>query len=224
MMLLIRQNKIRLSCATCSCDSVSLSLSLDFCFFDWNRSTGCRRVEQPPSPFSSRLRCRTATVIIDRDRHPDASPGTPIRPHLHDQRHLRHDQHQRRPRDLCLPSSPSLHHASIPSETSRFELNSGGCVGWGEAPILLSVTAEDHITAMVKAREAFELLRELPEMKLGHVLQEIGGILPCHRFASVRAGVEMAMIDAAAKSVGVPLWKLFGEASNTITTNITIQF
>ncbi|KAL0747140.1 hypothetical protein Bca101_029142 [Brassica carinata] len=62
---------------------------------------------------------------------------------------------------------------------------------------------------MVKAREACELLRELPEMKLGHVLQEIGGILPGHRFASVRAGVEMAMIDAAAKSVGVPLWKLF---------------
>ncbi|KAG2266766.1 hypothetical protein Bca52824_073845 [Brassica carinata] len=62
---------------------------------------------------------------------------------------------------------------------------------------------------MVKAREAFELLRELPEMKLGHVLQEIGGILPGHRFASVRAGVEMAMIDAVAKSVGVPLWKLF---------------
>ncbi|KAL0662311.1 hypothetical protein Bca4012_099148 [Brassica carinata] len=68
-----------------------------------------------------------------------------------------------------------------------FELNSGGCVGWGEAPILLSVTAEDHITAMVKTREACELLRELPEMKLGHVLQEIGGILPGHRFASVKS-------------------------------------
>ncbi|KAF3524482.1 hypothetical protein F2Q69_00048360 [Brassica cretica] len=76
---------------------------------------------------------------------------------------------------------------------------------------------------MVKTREACELLRELPEMKLGHVLQEIGGILPGHRFASVRVGVEMAMIDAAAKSVGVPMWKLFGGASNTITTNITIR-
>ena len=40
----------------------------------------------------------------------------------------------------------------------------------------------------------------------------------------VRAGVEMAMIDAAAKSVEVPLWKLFGGASKTITTNITIRF
>uniref|UniRef100_M4E0L0 Dipeptide epimerase n=2 Tax=Brassica campestris TaxID=3711 RepID=M4E0L0_BRACM len=110
---------------------------------------------------------------------------------------------------------------SVGNVAIRIEL-SGGCVGWGEAPILPSVTAEDQLTAMVKSREACELLRELPEMKLGHVLEEIGGILPGHRFASVRAGVEMAMIDAAAKSVGVPLWKLFGGASNTITTDITI--
>ncbi|KAH0926993.1 hypothetical protein HID58_019249, partial [Brassica napus] len=110
---------------------------------------------------------------------------------------------------------------SVGNVAIRIEL-SGGCVGWGEAPILPSVTAEDQLTAMVKSREACELLKELPEMKLGHVLEEIGGILPGHRFASVRAGVEMAMIDAAAKSVGVPLWKLFGGASNTITTDITI--
>ncbi|CAG7877216.1 unnamed protein product [Brassica rapa] len=110
---------------------------------------------------------------------------------------------------------------SVGNVAIRIELG-GGCVGWGEAPILPSVTAEDQLTAMAKAREACELLRELPEMKLGHILEEIGGILPGHRFASVRAGVEMAMIDAAAKSVGVPLWKLFGGASNSITTDITI--
>lgn len=115
---------------------------------------------------------------------------------------------------------------SVGNVAIRIELNStaGGCVGWGEAPILPSVTAEDQPTAMAKAKEACELLRELPEMKLAHVLEEIGGILPGHRFASVRAGMEMAMIDAAAKSVGVPLWKLFGGASNTITTDITVRF
>ncbi|KAL0743470.1 hypothetical protein Bca4012_084983 [Brassica carinata] len=106
---------------------------------------------------------------------------------------------------------------SVGNVAIRIELSGGGCVvGWGEAPILPSVTAEDQPTAMVKAREACEFLKELPEMKLGHVLEKIGGILPGHRFASivvndlkVRAGVEMAVIDAAAKSVGVPLWKLF---------------
>ncbi|OAP05345.1 CYP77A5P [Arabidopsis thaliana] len=110
---------------------------------------------------------------------------------------------------------------SVSNVAIRIEL-SDGFVGWGEAPILPSVTEEDQITAMVKAREACEFLRELREMKLGNVLQEIGRFLPGHQFASVRAGMEMAMIDAAAKSVGVPLWKLFGGASSTITTDITI--
>ncbi|KAG7577709.1 Enolase C-terminal domain-like [Arabidopsis thaliana x Arabidopsis arenosa] len=124
---------------------------------------------------------------------------------------------------------------SVNNVAIRIEL-SDGCVGWGEATILPSgsidppnnilpppmVTAEDQITAMVKARETCEFLRELPDMKLGNVLQEIGRFLPGHQFASVRAGMEMAMIDAAAKSVGMPLWKLFGGASSTITTDITI--
>lgn len=32
------------------------------------------------------------------------------------------------------------------------------------------------------------------------------------------------MIDASAKSVGMSLWKLFGGASSTITTDITVGF
>lgn len=40
----------------------------------------------------------------------------------------------------------------------------------------------------------------------------------------VRAGVEMAVIDAVANSIGVPLWRLFGGVSNTITTDITVTF
>lgn len=34
----------------------------------------------------------------------------------------------------------------------------------------------------------------------------------------------MALIDAVANSIGVPLWRLFGGTSNTITTDITVQF
>jgi hypothetical protein len=58
---------------------------------------------------------------------------------------------------------------------------SDGCVGWGEAPMLPFVTAEDQSTAMVKAREACELLKDSPSMTLGLVLD----ILPGHEFASV---------------------------------------
>ncbi|XP_030537052.1 L-Ala-D/L-amino acid epimerase isoform X1 [Rhodamnia argentea] len=103
----------------------------------------------------------------------------------------------------------------------RVELRNG-CAGWGEAPVLPSVTAEDQGTAMEKAREACEALKRSPAMGLGRVLREIAGILPGHDFASVRAGVEMALIDAVANSIGTPLWKLFGGASNTLTTDITI--
>ncbi|XP_065860760.1 L-Ala-D/L-amino acid epimerase isoform X2 [Euphorbia lathyris] len=103
----------------------------------------------------------------------------------------------------------------------RVEL-SNGCVGWGEAPILPHVTAEDQAKAMSKAGEACELLRSCPPMALGSLLDNIGATLPGHEFASVRAGVEMALIDAAANRVGIPLWRLFGGVSNSITTDITI--
>ncbi|KAH9318410.1 hypothetical protein KI387_020179, partial [Taxus chinensis] len=38
----------------------------------------------------------------------------------------------------------------------------------------------------------------------------------------VRSGMEMAVIDAVAHSLGLPLWKIFGGASRSITTDITI--
>ncbi|CAI8583822.1 unnamed protein product [Vicia faba] len=103
----------------------------------------------------------------------------------------------------------------------RVEL-SNGAVGWGEAPILPFVTAEDQHIAMVKASEACAFLLKCPALTLGFMLGKIGDILPGHQFASVRAGVEMAVIDAVANSIRVPLWRLFGGASNTITTDITI--
>lgn len=67
----------------------------------------------------------------------------------------------------------------------RIELKNG-CVGWGEAPILPFVTAENQATALVKAAEACEVLRRSPAMTLGMVLGEIGLALPGHEFASVR--------------------------------------
>ncbi|XP_039163245.1 L-Ala-D/L-amino acid epimerase-like [Eucalyptus grandis] len=97
------------------------------------------------------------------------------------------------------------------NEAVRVELRNG-CAGWGDEPVLPSVTAEE------KAREACEVLRRNPAMALGRALGEIAAILPGHEFASVQAGVEMALIDAVANSIGTPLWKLSGGALNTLTT------
>lgn len=66
----------------------------------------------------------------------------------------------------------------------RIEL-SNGCVGWGEAPVLPHVTAEDQQTAMVKASEACEVLKKSPDMALGSVFGVVAGLLPGHQFASV---------------------------------------
>lgn len=39
----------------------------------------------------------------------------------------------------------------------------------------------------------------------------------------IRAGVEMALIDAVANSIDVPLWRLFGGVTSTLTTAITVE-
>lgn len=33
----------------------------------------------------------------------------------------------------------------------------------------------------------------------------------------------MALIDAAANRIGIPLWRLFGGESNSISTDITVE-
>ncbi|GAB2217574.1 hypothetical protein Drorol1_Dr00000773 [Drosera rotundifolia] len=103
----------------------------------------------------------------------------------------------------------------------RVELTDGS-VGWGEAPVLPFVTAEDQAIALEMANEVCMLMGSWEEMRLGDVLREIGAVFQGHEFASVRAGMEMAIIDAAAQSSCIPLWRLFGGVSNTITTDITI--
>ncbi|XP_017701628.1 L-Ala-D/L-amino acid epimerase isoform X2 [Phoenix dactylifera] len=103
----------------------------------------------------------------------------------------------------------------------RVELRNGS-VGWGEAPVLPSVTAEDQPAALAAAGDACGLLVRSPAMTLGALLFEVARVLPGHEFASVRAGVEMALIDAVANSIRIPLWRLFGGVSNSLTTDITI--
>lgn len=39
----------------------------------------------------------------------------------------------------------------------------------------------------------------------------------------VRAGLEMALVDAVANSIDVPLWKLFGGVSDSLSTAATVK-
>lgn len=82
----------------------------------------------------------------------------------------------------------------------RVEL-SNGAVGWGEAPILPFVTAEDQTTAMAKASEACAFLRRCPALTLGSMLGEIAGILPGHQFASVSQNNHYSSFSSASAVV-----------------------
>lgn len=66
----------------------------------------------------------------------------------------------------------------------RVELRSGA-VGWGEAPVLPSVTAEDQPAALAAAGRACKALAGAPAAPLGALLQHVAGVLPGHDFASV---------------------------------------
>ena len=66
----------------------------------------------------------------------------------------------------------------------RIELRNG-CVGWGEAPVLPRVTAEDQATALDGAAVACAELVAAPPARLDAALEQIAGVLPGHSFASV---------------------------------------
>ena len=60
-----------------------------------------------------------------------------------------------------------------------------GSVGWGEAPILPAVTAEDQPTALAKASLACTMLESSPAMSCRQALEDVSKLLPGHDFASV---------------------------------------
>ncbi|KAK8694411.1 hypothetical protein V6N13_071964 [Hibiscus sabdariffa] len=102
----------------------------------------------------------------------------------------------------------------------RVEL-SNGCVGWGEVPVVPGVNW-NQTTALEKVGKACEFLSQGPPVTLNLVLHQISEMFPATQFAPVRAGLEMALIDAVANSIDVPLWRLFGGVSNSLTCAATI--
>lgn len=60
-----------------------------------------------------------------------------------------------------------------------------GSEGWGEAPVLPAVTAEDQPTALAKAALACAMLQTSPAMSCRQALANVSALLPGHDFASV---------------------------------------
>lgn len=103
---------------------------------------------------------------------------------------------ERRELNVCLiqpTTTATSTYEKVTSVAIRIEL-SDGSVGWGEAPILRPLTAEDQPMAMEKVAEACEFLKKNPAMTLGSVLGEIAVILPGFEFAAVSFIVKLVYI------------------------------
>ncbi len=101
----------------------------------------------------------------------------------------------------------------------RIEL-SDGSVGWGEAATLPPVTAEDQPAALaaVAAQAQWLVGRDAGDWR--RIAGDLAGRMP--GTPSARAGIEMALVDALARSRGEPLYRFFGGATDRVTTDITI--
>ncbi|GAQ79174.1 hypothetical protein KFL_000250510 [Klebsormidium nitens] len=99
---------------------------------------------------------------------------------------------------------------------------STGHSGWGEISIMPPITAEDQPFALDAAKRVAQWLPGHAANPWQAVLKEVAAHIPGHQYAAVRAGFEMALLDALAQSQEVPLWRFFGGASDRVTTDITI--
>lgn len=95
-----------------------------------------------------------------------------------------------------------------------------GSTGWGETPTLPPVTAEDQATALAALRDEAATLAGRDAGEWRGIAAELHERLP--QFPAVRAGLEMAVIDAFARGGRMPLFRFFGGRGATLETDITI--
>lgn len=95
-----------------------------------------------------------------------------------------------------------------------------GSTGWGEVPILPPLTAEDHATASALLEHEAEFLTGKDSGQWRRIAAELRERLP--KYAAVRCGLEMALVDALAKSWRIPLFRFFGGYTDFVVTDITI--
>lgn len=107
------------------------------------------------------------------------------------------------------------------SPTVIVELRAGDIVGYGEATPVRQVTGEDVTTVTHDIATAAEVLTgaNLAQYRLS--ARKLAEALPHGKSAC--AGVEMAMLDAYCKSLGIPVYSLFGGAPVRIETDVTVS-
>ena len=108
----------------------------------------------------------------------------------------------------------SLHNVLFRIETKR------GVQGFGEAAVATHITGETVEGTLANLRRVGKELEGRRITALGPISCWLHEQLPLNKCAL--AAVEMALYDAKAREMGVPLWKLFGPSTKKLSTDITI--
>ena len=122
----------------------------------------------------------------------------------------------REPFTIASARLDAVHNVAV-----RLEL-SDGAVGYGEVACLPPVTAEDAPEALAAVRLAARALVGECVVEWSKAVGRLGVALPGAAYASSRAGVECALLDALAKHKGIPLREAFGGKATSLRTDITV--
>lgn len=95
-----------------------------------------------------------------------------------------------------------------------------GVIGYGEAAPLEPINGENQATVLATLRSLAPLLTGRDALEWRQLSRELAGLFSMQ--AAARAGLEMALLDAATKSMRVPLYKFFGGLTDRVETDISI--
>lgn len=95
-----------------------------------------------------------------------------------------------------------------------------GVIGYGEAAPLEPINGENQATVLATLQTLRPLLEGRDAADWRQLSALMAGVFRAQ--SAARAGVEMAVLDAAAKTMRTPLYKFFGGAQSEVETDISI--
>ncbi len=95
-----------------------------------------------------------------------------------------------------------------------------GVIGYGESAPLEPINGENQATVLATLPHCATLLTGRDAMHWRQLSGELAGVFWAQ--AAARAGLEMALMDAVTKTMGIPLYQFFGGKSDQVETDISI--
>ncbi|MDX9729224.1 MAG: dipeptide epimerase [Bacteroidales bacterium] len=96
-----------------------------------------------------------------------------------------------------------------------------GIEGYGEAAPLEPINGENQATALATLKSCVEFIKGKNVTDYRAISATLRGVF--HAQVTARCAIEMALIDAYAKVLGIPLYEFFGGVGNKAETDYTID-